>query len=121
VETIDAAYRGLLWASTIFLSLLIFVFIIQAIRGPRFSDRIVAINLVCTKGIIMIAVLSYTRSDTMLLDVALVYSLISFLVVLVLSKCYVSLHHNDPYNLVNLSSAPKTGDSAGETTKENIS
>ena len=121
METIDAAYRGLLWASTIFLSLLIFVFIIQAIRGPRFSDRIVAINLVCTKGIIMIAVLSYTRSDTMLLDVALVYSLISFLVVLVLSKCYVSLHHNDPYNLVNLSSAPKTGDSAGETTKENIS
>ena len=115
METIDAAYRGLLWASTIFLSLLIFVFIIQAIIGPRFTDRIVAINLVCTKGIIMIAVLSYTRSDTMLLDVALVYAMISFLVVVVLSKCYISLHHNDLYHLPL---ASKAGGAARESTRE---
>jgi len=99
VETIDAAYRALLWASAIFLSLLLCACLIRAIAGPRFTDRIVAINLVCAKAVILIVVLSYLRSDSSLLDIAVVYSMISFLVVVVLSKCYTSLHQISPYDL----------------------
>ena len=99
MDTIDAAYRALLLFSTIFLALLLFACIVQAIRGPRITDRIVAINLICAKAIIMIAVLSYLRSDAGLLDIAIVYSMISFLVVVVLSKCYTSLHQFDPFHL----------------------
>ena len=107
MDTIDAAYRALLWVSTIFLSLLLFACIIRAILGPRITDRIVAINLICAKAIIMIAVLSFLRSDDSLLDIAIVYSMISFLVVVVLSKCYTSLHQFDPFHL---HFTPKTDD-----------
>ena len=99
METIDAAYRALLWGSAIFLSLLLFACLIRAMLGPRFTDRLVAINLICAKAIIIIAVISYMNSDSTLLDIALVYSMISFLVVVVLSKCYTSLHHTDPFEL----------------------
>jgi multicomponent Na+:H+ antiporter subunit F len=99
VETIDTAYRVLLWGSVIFLCLLILAFLIQAVRGPRFTDRVISINLVCTKGIITIALLSYLRQDNSLLDIAVVYSMISFLFVVVLSKCYTSLHQIDPLDL----------------------
>ena len=99
METIDAAYRALLWGAAVFLALLIFAFLIQAILGPRFTDRVVSINLICTKGIILIAVLSYLRRDWTLLDVAVVYSMISFLVVVILSKGYASLYYCDPFEL----------------------
>jgi len=99
MEAIDAAYRTLLWASVIFLSLLLCACLILAIRGPRFTDRIVAINLVCAKGIITITILSFLFSDSSLLDIAVVYSMISFLMVVVLSKCYTSLHHINPFDL----------------------
>jgi len=95
VETIDSAYRTLLSACAIVLSLMLCVSVIRAILGPRFTDRIVAINVICTKTIIMIAVLSYLLSDNTLLDVAIVYAMIGFLVVVVLSKCYISHHHQN--------------------------
>ena len=98
METIDAAYRVLLSVSAVFLSLLLCACLVLAILGPRFTDRIVAINLICAKAIILIAVLSYVRADSTLLDIALVYSMISFLVVVVLSKCYTSLHHTSPFD-----------------------
>ena len=89
METIDAAYRTLLWISVIFLSLLLCGCLVRAIRGPRFTDRIVAINIICTKTIIIIAILSYLFSDSRLLDIATIYAMIAFLVVVVLSKCYI--------------------------------
>ncbi|MCL2381045.1 MAG: monovalent cation/H+ antiporter complex subunit F [Treponema sp.] len=115
METIDAAYNMLLWGSVIFLSLLLCACLILAILGPRSTDRIVAINLVCTKTIIIIAVLSYMRADSSLLDVAIVYSMISFLVVVVLSKCYVSLHHTNPFNLP---AAPRLDNASGQSQEE---
>ncbi|MDR0511817.1 MAG: hypothetical protein LBG93_01770 [Treponema sp.] len=120
METIDAAYRMLLWGSAVFLCLLMLGFLIQAVIGPRFTDRVISINLICTKGIIMIAVLSYLRNDFSLLDVAVVYSMISFLFVVILSKCYVSLHHNDPYNLTLASSTIEPApEAASNESKEN--
>ena len=109
METIDAAYRTLLFGSSLFVAVLILAFLIQAIRGPRFTDRIIAINLVCTKGIILITVLSYLRSDNSLLDIAVVYSMVSFLVVVVLSKCYISLHQINPFEL---NAVPEDGEPA---------
>jgi len=115
METIDAAYRVLLWICTVFISLLLFACLILAIIGPRFTDRIVAINLICAKGIIMIAVFSYLQSDSSLLDIAVVYSMISFLVVVVLSKCYTTLHTINPFDLPFTKT---TGDSSGKSKEE---
>ena len=99
METIDAAYRMLLWISAIFVSLLLCVCLIRAIIGPRFTDRIIAINVICTKTIIMIAVLSCLLNNSSLLDIAIVYAMIAFLVVVVLSKCYIMPHHANPADL----------------------
>jgi len=106
METVDAAYRTLLLVGAIFLSLLLCASLIRAIIGPRFTDRIVAINLICTKTIIMISVLSFLFKDNRLLDIAIVYAMIAFLVVVVLSKCYIMPHHANP---AELHLTPKAG------------
>ena len=106
METVDAAYRTLLTASAVFVSLLLCASLVRAIIGPRFTDRIVAINLICTNTIIMIAVLSYLLTDSRLLDIAIVYAMIAFLVVVVLSKCYIMPHHANPVDLRTRSGDP---------------
>ena len=65
---------------------------IRAVRGPRFTDRIVAINMIGTMTTVMIGILSAYLGETSLVDVSLVYSLLSFLAVVVM--CHVvTLHH----------------------------
>ena len=96
METVNNAYRILLWIGTIFLSLSICACIVRGILGPRFTDRIISVNIICTKVIILIAVLSYLLEESSLLDIAIVYAMISFLAVVVLSKCYVSPHRPNP-------------------------
>ena len=65
---------------------------IRAVRGPRFTDRIVAINMSGTMTTVMIGILSAYLGETSLVDVSLVYSLLSFLAVVVM--CHVvTLHH----------------------------
>ena len=58
---------------------------IRAVRGPRFTDRIVAINMIGTMTTVMIGILSAYLGETSLVDVSLVYSLLSFLAVVVTS------------------------------------
>ena len=70
----------------------IFLAFIRAVRGPRFTDRIVAINMIGTMTSAIICILSGYLGQTSLADVALVYSLLSFLAVVIL--CHVvTLHH----------------------------
>ena len=115
METIDAAYRMLLWLSAIFLSLMLCVCLVRAILGPRFTDRIVSINVICTKTIILIAILSCLLRDSNLLDIAIVYAMIAFLVVVVLSKCYIMPHHANP---IELDLDPAIVDSANKNREE---
>lgn len=65
---------------------------IRAVRGPRFTDRIVAINMIGTMTTALIGTLSAYLGETSLVDVSLVYALLSFLAVVVM--CHVvTLHH----------------------------
>lgn len=70
----------------------IFFAFARAVRGPRFTDRIVAINMIGTMTSASICILSGYLGQTSLVDVALVYSLLSFLAVVILSHV-VTLHH----------------------------
>ena len=96
METIKNAYQILLWISTIFLSLSVFACLVRAILGPRLTDRIVSINVICTKVIILIAILSCLFDKGSMLDIAIVYAMISFLAIVVLSKCYLLPHYANP-------------------------
>jgi multicomponent Na+:H+ antiporter subunit F len=99
METIEAAYTVLLSASAVFLSLLLCACLVRAMLGPRFTDRVVSINVICTKTIIMIGILSCVFNNSSLLDIAIVYAMIAFLAVVVLSKCYIMPHHANPADM----------------------
>lgn len=77
---------GVLTAGAIVLALLILATLIRAILGPRFTDRIIAVNVINTLVIAEIALLSVWLREDFLMDVALVYALLSFLAVVVISR-----------------------------------
>ena len=93
---IDTAYQIMLWCGVSFLVVSILFCLLRGVLGPRFTDRVVSINLIGSKTIIMIALLSFLLEESGLVDIALVYALISFLAVVVLSKCYLLPHHPNP-------------------------
>ena len=79
----------LLMGSVIFLSVTIFFCLMRAALGPRFSDRIIAANIIGTKIILLIAVLSLIIGESYLADICLIYAVISFLSVVVLARSVI--------------------------------
>lgn len=76
----------LLIFSTLFLSATIFICMFRAVRGPSAADRLIAINVIGTKTIVLILIVSFLLNETYFVDVAIVYALISFLSSIVIAK-----------------------------------
>ena len=71
--------------------LLVMIFaLIRAIRGPRRADRILGVNMGTSISMAAIAILAVYLEESWLLDVCLVYCLISFLAVVILTKVHIS-------------------------------
>ena len=87
--TVDKAYLYLYMGVLIWFSLLITVGMIRAIIGPRITDRVLSINMISTMVISCIAVLSVLLAESYLVDVALIYAMISFISVLILISIYL--------------------------------
>ena len=60
--------------------------------GPNVADRLLASNMIGGPVICTIAILGILLNETYLLDVGLIYTLISFLAVVVLSKIYLGVY-----------------------------
>lgn len=86
------AYRAVYVATLIFLILMVFGCMIRAIKGPRVADRIVAINMMGTMVMVIIAVLALLLQESGLIDICLIYAMISFLAVIVLTKVYIGIY-----------------------------
>ena len=80
----------LLGFAMIVMAAAILLSLIRAMIGPRFTDRIVAVNMISTQAILMICILSFMIGEQYLVDVAIVYAMISFLAVVVLVNIYLS-------------------------------
>ncbi|MDH3970689.1 MAG: monovalent cation/H+ antiporter complex subunit F [Gammaproteobacteria bacterium] len=52
--------------------------LVRAFRGPTLYDRVMAVNMVGTLTVLMVAVLGFMTGRPEFLDIALVYVLISF-------------------------------------------
>lgn len=89
--TVETARHALYMTVLVLLSILTFLCLVRAIRGPRIADRVVAINMICTMTIAMICVLALMLGEGYLVDVALVYSMIGFLAVVVLCKVFMGV------------------------------
>lgn len=74
------------------LAILIFVCLVRAVRGPRITDRILACNMVGTMTIAIIAILGTIMDQSWLYDICLIYAMISFLAVVVLSRVYTGVY-----------------------------
>ena len=88
MDTLNTARQWLLLGTMIILAVAIFVCLLRARLGPRFTDRLVAVNLIATKTIILICVAAIYIGEHYVVDVALIYALISFLAVVVLTGAY---------------------------------
>ncbi|GAA0723329.1 Na+/H+ antiporter Mnh2 subunit F [Clostridium malenominatum] len=72
--------------SVIFLSITILACLYRAVKGPTSADRLIAINVISTKTIIIITMVSFIIKETYFVDVALVYALISFIASIVIAN-----------------------------------
>ena len=71
------------------LALLILATLVRAVLGPRFTDRIVAVNVIGTLVIAELMLLSVWLREDFLVDIALVFALLSFLAVVVASRLVI--------------------------------
>ncbi|MBR4701380.1 MAG: sodium:proton antiporter [Oscillospiraceae bacterium] len=88
-------YQSLFIAALIVLAAGILLALIRAIRGPRVADRIMGINMIGTMSTACIAILSVLLRQSWLLDVGLIYCMISFLAVVVLVKNHIAAHREE--------------------------
>ena len=84
-EAYDMLFSGVL----VVLGVLVGIMLIRAIIGPRITDRILSINMIGTLVISAIIVLSMKLDESYLIDVGLIYAMISFIAVLVLASIYI--------------------------------
>lgn len=88
------ALGSFLTGSLCFLAAGVLVCLVRAILGPRYTDRVVALNLICTLVIFLICILAWVLQEAYLLDVALLYGLLNLLAVALLSRITVSRHRH---------------------------
>ena len=70
----------------------LFLCLIRSIIGPSVSDRIVAVNMVGTNTIALIAELAIKLGESYLTDICLIYAMLSFLAVVLLTKVYMGAY-----------------------------
>ena len=88
----DKAYSILYNGALIVIGVLLLFTLIRAIRGPRIADRIFAVNMMGTLVVITICVLAFLMNEGYLVDVAIVYTMLSFLAVVLLTKVYMGVY-----------------------------
>ena len=74
------------------LAILFILCLIRAIIGPRLADRLVAANMIGTMVMVSISILAVLLEEGYLVDVCLIYAMISFLAVVVLTKVYTGVY-----------------------------
>ncbi len=68
--------------AAVLLLLLTFMCLLRAALGPTAADRVAAINVIGTKTMVLIALVSFISGQEYFLDVALIYALIAFVMTL---------------------------------------
>ena len=80
------AIRYLMFAGMLFLSVTVFFCLYFAVTKPKLTDKIVAINMIGVKIILLIVMVCFYIGEESFVDVALVYALLSFLATVVLTR-----------------------------------
>jgi multicomponent Na+:H+ antiporter subunit F len=76
----------LLWASATAILLMAFVCLWRADAGPTVLDRILAVNVAGTKTLVVLVILATIAGHAFLIDVAIVYGLLNFVITLAATR-----------------------------------
>ena len=85
-------YSGLFYGILSILAVMLLLCLIRAVIGPRIADRLVAVNMMGTMVMVSIALLAVVKNQGYLVDICLIYALISFLAVVVLTRIYTGVY-----------------------------
>ena len=85
----------------IILAVMLVLCLIRAVIGPRIADRLVSVNMMGTMIMCIIVILGVIMDEGYLADIALIYAMISFLAVVVLTKVYTGVYLEQKVNREN--------------------
>ena len=88
-EAVQGAWDILLDGSMIALGVLLLICLLRAVLGPTTADRVIAVNMIGTMVVILICILTLRLGEDYLTDVAMIYTLLSFLAVVMLTKLLI--------------------------------
>ena len=91
LQRFDWIFYGILSVQAV----LLILSLIRAVRGPRIADRLVAVNMMGTLVMTMIGLLAVLKDQGYLVDICLIYAMISFLAVVVLSRIYTGVYREE--------------------------
>lgn len=92
IGALAQVYEVFFIVTLIFLAICLVLCLLRAIIGPKIADRIVAANMSGTIVIVMIGILATYLQEGYLADICIIYALISFLTVIVLTKVYMGVY-----------------------------
>jgi len=75
----------LLVVAALFVTLAVMM-LYRAIKGPTNQDRVLAVNVLGTNTVVILALLGAALGEPWFLDIALVYALLNFLMSIAISK-----------------------------------
>lgn len=92
IPGLEQAYQMLFSGALIFLAVMLILCLVRAIKGARVADRIIAVNMMGTMVMVIIGILAVKMQEGYLVDICLIYAMISFLAVIVLTKVYTGVY-----------------------------
>lgn len=87
-----AQFSPLFYGILSVLALMLVLCLVRAVIGPRIADRLVAVNMMGTMVMVIIALLAVVKDQGYLVDICLIYAMISFLAVVVLTRIYTGVY-----------------------------
>lgn len=85
-------YAWIFYVILIILAIMLMICLVRAVIGPRIADRLVSVNMMGTMIMCIIVILGVVMGEGYLADIALIYAMISFLAVVVLTKVYTGVY-----------------------------
>ena len=92
IASLEQAYHILFMVFLVILAIMFFACLIRAVIGPRMADRIVAVNMMGTMVMVAIVILAVMLKEGYLVDICIIYAMISFLAVTLLTKVYMGVY-----------------------------
>jgi len=92
MQALIQSYEPFFIGFLIALSVLIFLCLLRACLGPTTADRLVAVNMMGTMVMVIIGLLAILLNEGYLVDISLLYAMLSFLAVILLTKVILGVH-----------------------------